>query len=131
MAFSLFIRLTVCPQSWEPQGKGLSDSLPGSGSGPHQRACAEQQSWELARAGGITGWLAHSSGLGLRVAGLPMPGLLEKAGKPPLLLLHPLLSNDSFTQQLLVHSYMCMLLYPHSIIGSFIHLLPHFFTIPL
>lgn len=38
-----------------------------------------------------------------------------------LLLLPPLLGNDLFTKQLRVHSYMCMLLYPHSITGSFLH----------
>lgn len=31
MALDLFMRLSVCPQSREPQGKALSDSRPSQG----------------------------------------------------------------------------------------------------
>lgn len=42
MALSLFMRLSVCPWSREPQGRALSDSWPSLESGQHQGACAKQ-----------------------------------------------------------------------------------------
>jgi hypothetical protein len=77
------MRLTVCPWSREPQGRALSDSLPGVRSGQHQRLCAEQQQWELAQGGGIAGLVGTELGLRAVVVGLIDAKAAGEGWEPP------------------------------------------------